>query len=37
MWRFKESEYGYEDICMAMAGFIFLTSQISKEKNQEAF
>lgn len=33
MWRFKENEDRY----MAAAGFIFLSSELSKEKKQEAF
>jgi hypothetical protein len=37
MWRFKESEDGGGDICMAVAGFIFLESQISKEKTKRRF
>jgi hypothetical protein len=37
MWRFKESEYGDENICMAVAGFIFLASYISKEKTKRRF
>jgi hypothetical protein len=37
MWRFKESEYGDEDIRVGVAGFIFLASQISKEKTTRRF
>ena len=37
MWRFKESEDGDEDICMAVTGFVFLTSKISKEKTKRRF
>jgi hypothetical protein len=37
MWRFKENEDGDEDIRMAVAGFIFLASQISKEKTKRRF
>jgi len=37
MWRFKESEDGDEDICMDVAGFIFLGSQMSKEKTKRRF
>jgi len=37
MWRFKESEDDDEDIGMALAGFIFLPSKISKLKNRGRF
>ena len=37
MWRCKESEDDDEDIGMALAGFIFLPSEISKLKNKRFF
>jgi hypothetical protein len=31
MWRFKENEEkAADDVCMAAAGFIFLTSHVSE-------
>jgi hypothetical protein len=34
MWRIKENEED-ENICMAAAGFIFLASQVPKEKKNK--
>jgi hypothetical protein len=36
MWPFKVNEED-DDICMAAAGFLFLTSKISKEKTRGVF
>jgi hypothetical protein len=36
MWHYKENEED-EDIWMAAAGFMFLTSQVSRQKKQKAF
>ena len=37
MWGFKENEEVDDDMCTAAAGFIFLVSQIRKEKKKRRF
>jgi hypothetical protein len=32
VWHLEKKEEEYEDICMAMVGFIFLASKLPKEK-----
>jgi hypothetical protein len=36
MWHYKQNEED-EDIRMAAAGFMFLTSHVSRQKKHEAF